>query len=357
VLVGARGPRRAFFSADGRLLAVTDGNLVLFDVAAAREERQIELPQGSVVRYATFSPDGRAIAVELNSGQVELWEVASGQKRMTLNAQAKPDPSRVVGGIGAGGRLVVSNPVTLAFSPDGRLLAQADGNAARLWDLYTAKQATAFDGHRGPIAGLAFAPEGRRLATSSADTTALVWDADPTVKKLPPLAASLANEKLDAAWAALAGGDGAAAYEAVRQLAGDPQTAVPFLAKRVKPVTPPDPARVAKLIADLDSDEFDVREKAHKELEKLGELALGPAREALKGKPSAEQRRSLEELVKGAAAPSPSGERLRLLRALEALEMAHTPEAVKLLKDVAGGAPDTLPTTQARAVLTRLGEK
>jgi WD40 repeat protein len=357
VAVVVRGPRRAFFSPDGRLLAVTDGNLVLFDVAAAREERQIDFPQGAVIHYATFSPDGRCIAVELNSGQVEVWEVASGQKRLTFSAQARPDVPRVVAGVVVGGRPVVSNPATLAFSPDGRLLALADGNTARLWDLYTGKEASAFDGHRGPIAGLAFAPDGRRLATSSADTTALVWDAEPAVKKLPPLAVPLAKEKLDAAWAALAEGDGARAYESVRRLAGDPQKAVPFLAERVKPVTPPDSARVAKLIADLDADEFDVRESAHKELEKLGELVLGPAREALKGKPSAEQRRALEELVKGAAAPSPSGERLRLVRALEALEIAHTPEAVKLLKEVAGGAPDTLPTTQARAILTRLGER
>jgi WD40 repeat protein len=355
--VRVRGPRRVFFSPDGRLLAVTDGNLVLFDVAAAREERQIELPQGAMIRYAAFSPDGRAIAVELNGGQVEVWEVASGQKRLTLNAQAKPEPSRVNGGIAVGGRLVVANPSTLAFAPDGRLLAQADGNTARLWDLYTGKAAGAFDGHRGPIAGLAFAPDGRRLATASADTTSLIWDTEPAVKKLPPLAAPLAKETLDAAWAALAEGDGGKAYEAVRQLAGDPAKAVPFLAERVKPVAPPEPARVAKLIADLDSDEFDTREKAHKELEKLGELALGPARQALKGKPSAEQRRSLEEVIKGAEAPSPSGERLRLVRALEVLELAHTPEAVKLLKDVAGGAPDTLPTTEARAILTRLGEK
>jgi WD40 repeat protein len=356
-VVRARGPRRVLFSPDGRRLAVTDGNLVLFDVASGREERQIELPQGVTIRHAAFSPDGRAIAVELNGGQIDVWEVASGQKRLSFNAQAKPDPSRVNGGIAVGGRLVVSNPVTLAFSPDGRLLAQADGNTARLWDLYTGKEAAAFDGHRGPIAGLAFAPEGRRLATSSADTTSLVWDAAPAVKKLPALAAPLAKDRLEAAWAALGENDGGKGYEAVRQMAGDPAKAVPFLAERVKPAALPDPARVKKLIADLDADEFDVRESARNGLEKLGELALAPAREALKGRPSAEQRRALEDVIKGAAAPSMSGERLRLVRALEALEMAHTPEAVKLLKAVAAGAPDTLPTTQARSSLTRLGEK
>jgi WD40 repeat protein len=357
LLVGSGVPRRACFSPDGRLLAVTDGNLVLFDVAAARQERQIELPQGAMIRYATFSPDGRALAVEWNLGQVDVWEVASGQKRLALNAQPKPDPSRVNGGVAVGGRMVAASPVTLAFSPDGRLLAQADGNAARLWDLYTGKEVAAFEGHRGPIAGVAFAPDGRRLATSSTDTTALVWDADPAVKKLAGLAAPLAKEKLDAVWDALAESDGGRAYEAVRQLAGDPGQAVPYLAERVKPVSPPDATRVAKLIADLDADEFDARESARKELEKLGELALAPAREALKGRPSAEQRRSLEEVIQAGATPKLSGERLRLVRALEALEMAHTPEAVKVLKNVAAGAPGTLPTNQARTILTRLGVK
>ncbi len=356
--VGARGTRRVFFSPDSRLVAATDGRIVVWDVAASREERVIELPQGLAIRHALFSPDSRTIAVELTNGQIDLWEMASGQKRLTLNTQAKPDPSREASAIAIiRGRLVPGNPTTLAFSPDGRLLAQSDGNKARLWDLYTGKEAGAFDGHRGALAGLAFAPEGRRLATASTDTTVLIWDAEPAVKKLAPLAVPLPKEKLEAVWAALGESDGGKAFEAIRELAGDPARAVPFLAERVKPVTPPDSARVAKLIAELDADEFAAREAAQKELEKLGELVLGPAREALKGKPSAEQRRALEEVIKGAATPSPSGERLRMVRALEALEMARTPEAVKVLKDVAGGAPDTLTTNQARAVLKRLGEK
>ncbi len=360
VLVGARGQRRLAFSPEGRTLAVTDGSLVLFDLAAGREERRIELPQTMAVRYVAYSPDGRTVAVEMTTGQVELLEVASGQKRLTLNA-AKAGPvvtSR--GGVAIVtlvGRAAVLNPVTIAFSPDGHVLAQADGSKARLWDLYTGKEAGSFDGHRGLVAGLAFAPEGRRLATAGADTTALIWDATPAVKKLPALPAPLKKDKLDSLWGSLASNNGATAFEAIRDLAGDPAAAVPFLAERVKAVTPPETARVAKLIADLDSDDFDVREAAAKELAKLGELIVGPAHEALKNHPSAEQKRALEEIVKAAASPAPSAERLRTVRALEALEMAHSPEAVKLLRQVAGGAADTLPTRQARAALERLGEK
>jgi WD40 repeat protein len=360
--VRLRGSRRAFFSPDGRLVAATDGALiVLFDVASGREERQIELPAQAVgLRHAVFSPDARTIAVEMGNGQIDVLEVASGQKRLSLNAQAAPsDPSapRPAVPIVVAGRLGVTNPVTLAFSPDGRLLAQADDRKARLWDLYTGKDVTAFSGHRGPVVTVAFAPDGRRLGTASTDTTALLWDAEPTVKKLTAVAAPVPKEKLPALWTALAEGDAAEGHKAIRALAGDPAAAVPFLAERVKPATPPDKAQVAKLIANLDAEEFDLRESAHKELEKLGELALAGMREALKGRPSAEQRRALEELVKGASAPTPSAERLRLVRALEALELARTPEAVKVLKAVAAGAPDTLPTNQARAILTRLGEK
>lgn len=356
VLVGGiRPPRRVVFSPDGRLVAATDGNVILWDVATGREVRQLAQPREvTVVRDIVFSPDGRTVAVDTNVGEIGVWEVASGQKRLTLNP-LKIDPAQAQGYI-----LVPAygvNPTTLAFSPDGRLLVQADDRKARLWDVQGGKEVGVFDGHRSSLFAVAFAPDGKRLATVSTDTTGLVWDAEPAVKKLTAPDATLPKEKLDAVWADLGGADGAKAYDAVRALAGDPAQAVPFLAGRVKPAAPPDAKRAAKLIADLDGEEFQQREAAHKELEKLGELALPALREALKGSPSAEQRRALEELVGGAAAQGPSGERLRLLRALEALELAGTPEAVKVLKGLAAGAPDALPTTQAQAILERLGQK
>jgi hypothetical protein len=43
----------------------------------------------------------------------------------------------------------------------------------------------------------------------------------------------------------------------------------------------PDAGQVTRLIADLDSDEFAVRESAHKQLEKLGEPALAALQKAL----------------------------------------------------------------------------
>jgi WD40 repeat protein len=355
VAPGVRPSRRIAFSPDGRLVAVMDGNVVLWDVATGREVEQLGQPrEGTVVRDIAFSPDGRTLAVDTNVAEIGLWEIASGQKRLTVNPlTVKPEEASwafmtvVPWGV---------NATTIALSPAGRLLAQTDQSKARLWDLRTGKEVRVFDGHRGLVYALAFAPDGKRLATGSLDSTGLIWDVEPVLKTLSPLTATLPKEKLDSLWTALEGSDAAKAYEAICSLAGDPARSVPFLAKHVKPTVAPDAKHVARLIAALDAQDFGVRETAHKELEGLGELALAPLRKALKESPSAEQKRALNELVQAADSLTLSGERLRLMRALEALEMARTADAVKVLKTVAAGASDTLPTTQAQAILKRLGE-
>src|SRR5207253_338474 len=91
-VVGPVGARRAFFSPDSRLVAATDTGIVIWDVMTGREVRQIGLPQGAVVRDAVFSHDGRTVAVDTGAGEVGVWEVASGQKRCTINPPPKADP-------------------------------------------------------------------------------------------------------------------------------------------------------------------------------------------------------------------------------------------------------------------------
>ena len=110
------------------------------------------------------------------------------------------------------------------------------------------------------------------------------------------------------------------------------------------------------MIADLDAEEFDVREKASAELEKLGEAAAAACRRTLAGEPSAEVRRRLETLLKGQdeAWSGGSPENLRLLRALETLEFSASPEAKTVLQRFARGAPGAALTEEAKASLGRL---
>ncbi len=65
----------------------------------------------------------------------------------------------------------------VAFSPDGRLLATASNDAtARVWDPATGNCLRTLTGHTHVVYDVAFSPEAALLATGSGDQTARVWD-------------------------------------------------------------------------------------------------------------------------------------------------------------------------------------
>jgi hypothetical protein len=246
---------------------------------------------------------------------------------------------------------------SFAYSPDSRTLAVGDAEGTiHLLELATGKfRRHLTKGHQGSISALLFSADGQRLISGSTDTTALVWDLTGRLHGNPK---PLNRTDLDACWADLAGADAEAAYQAIRRLAASPTDMLPYLDKQLKPVVGADARRVARLIADLDSEQFAVRERAFKELEGLGETAFGTLRQALASKPALELRRRLEMLLeKQEERWSPSPERLRTLRALEAVEAAGTPQARQLLRKLAGGATEVFLTREAKAALERLDRR
>src|SRR5207248_1912489 len=106
--------------------------------------------------------------------------------------------------------------------------------------------------------------------------------------------------------------------DAIWWLASVPNEAVPFLVKRLRPALAVNPQRATRLVADLDSRTFATRKKAAEELEQMGEGAMAALRKALEGRPAVETRRRVEELMEKLTGLSP--ERLRIVRAIEALE-------------------------------------
>ncbi|HKB39754.1 MAG TPA: hypothetical protein VKD72_25180, partial [Gemmataceae bacterium] len=242
---------------------------------------------------------------------------------------------------------------TLALSPDGSLLAQADRTSTRVWDLEADKELSRLAGHQGNVTSVAFSPNGRSLATGSTDTTVLVWDVAALARRTPR-AMNLPAAELRDRWAALAGDDAGKAYDAIRALAAAKQT-VSFLKERLKPAVAPDAKQVARWIDELDSKKFEIRRKAAEELRNLGAAVVPELRRALQDGPPLERRRRLEDLLGRIETQSLSAEELQVWRAVEVLERLGTPQARRVLETLASGAAGALPTTAARAALDRLG--
>jgi hypothetical protein len=346
-----------FFSPDGRRLAVYSKwgqPLTIHDTATGKVVQSIPLLRDidNKQPYGAFSPDGRTIAIDYRDGLVQLIEVATGKVRRTFGKKFTPP---------GGWPITLEYPMVwpgapgstlVAFSPDGRLLAQVGlDNALAIWDVATGQALGRLDGHTGPIGTITFAPDGRRVATASGDTTALIWDVQPLSAKAGVPVRALDAEAVKARWADLASDDAAVAGDAIYALVGAPAQALPLLQQHLKPTPAADPKEIGALIAQLDSEEFKVRHKAQTDLLNIGEQAVPLVEKRLKGQASLEMQKRLEEVHGKLTAPPWTPQRLQVARAIEVLEHLGGSESRQLLETLTAGAPGALTTNLARAAL------
>jgi hypothetical protein len=212
-------------------------------------------------------------------------------------------------------------------------------------------------GHRSGISSLAFSLDGSRLLTGSGDHTALVWDVGLAAAAPEQPADPLTDEQKDKLWIDLAHSKAEPAYRALGRLATSPEAALSLIMQRLRPAAGPDGATLDRLFADLDSDEFSVRERASAELDRLGEAAVAGVRTPVAKTQSEEVRRRVTQFLAKHDGDEPSANRLQAQRALELLEQIGTPEARQVLESLAKGTPEARLTQEAKASLKRLARR
>ena len=164
------------FSPDGRRLVTGSSTPVLWDLATGRLLRKFSVHTG-VILGAEFSPDGRTLASGGSDGTIRLWNPETGKLLAPLHGHT--------------GRLT-----SIAYSPDGETLASTsvDGTT-RLWDTDLGRLQKAELERRGDeilsagseeVRGVAFSPDGRLIAEARSRSIRF-WNAVTKTRAGPPL--------------------------------------------------------------------------------------------------------------------------------------------------------------------------
>ncbi|MCH8217574.1 MAG: protein kinase, partial [Planctomycetes bacterium] len=144
------------FTSDGRKLATGShaGDITVWDVKTRDQLYQIP-SQGSEISCVAFSPDDQYLAYCTGSS-VQAYHLSGQLEAIPLEEN--------------------HGAVTVAFSPDGKLLASSSfDSTARLWEIPSGESKAILRGHLMGVPGVAFAPDGKSVVTGGHDRRMKFW--------------------------------------------------------------------------------------------------------------------------------------------------------------------------------------
>jgi WD40 repeat protein len=224
------------YSPDGSLLARLhdQASIMLYDVKAAKPGATLAPPQGSFQSFA-FSGDGKTLVANTRE-QLTFWDVATLKMKKSVDIGTRKDlagysavacsPAAPMAAASGGPLLnqetrfwdlkalrptggLPTNALDpsvdfIRFSPDGKILATGgtaggpNSKPVSLWDVTSGARLAVLGGPTENVSGLAFAPDGSRIAASSLDHTVRVWNLPRTGGRPTPKVKAKAKAKAKA---------------------------------------------------------------------------------------------------------------------------------------------------------------
>ena len=162
---------RPGISPDGETYEWTNFDVNVWDTRTGRHK----FIQNQATAPLVFSPDGLTLANRTADGWViVLSDIETGIQKFCLEDYAYSSYFHE-------NMLIPIGATSLAFSPDGHILASFSANKIQLWDFHTGNCKSTFTG-TGNITSLVFSrPDGFTLAGGCEDGTVLLWDIDSSI--------------------------------------------------------------------------------------------------------------------------------------------------------------------------------